>query len=98
MLEHQAILVQEVTQEILEVMAILVILVMTEILVMTVLTAILVMTAILVVVVLLVHLAILVNLVLLVVTGVNQILAVVLLVVLWQGLNIPSSLMEVTLE
>lgn len=44
------------------------------------------------------HLAHLVNLALLVVTGVNQILVVVLLVVLWQDLNIPSSPMEVTLE
>ena len=43
-------------------------------------------------------LELLVNLELLVVTGVNLILVVVLLVVLWQDLNIPSSQMEVTLE
>ena len=43
-------------------------------------------------------LELLVNLELLVVTGVNPILVVVMLVVLLQDLNIPSSLMEVTLE
>ena len=55
-------------------------------------------TVVLVEVVHLAHLELQVNLALLVVTGVNQILVVVLLVVLWQDLNIPSSLMEVTLE
>ena len=98
MLELQEILVLEVIQEIQAILEVMEILEIQAIQVVMEMMETQVHQAILEVVVNLVHLAILVNLELLVVTGVNPILAVVLLVVLWQDLNIPSSLMEVTLE